>query len=168
MNFTMLCNCLRTSSCCAIVVMRCCWGIVPAIVCEFHHVVQLFVNFIMLCNIGHEVLLRYCISNCLWISPCCAIVCEFHHVVQLFVYFIMLCYCLCISSCCAIVCAFHHVVMSLNEEYFLTMSLTHWPTEPFPELLPQLKSAPKNLLYLRYTTCDEMIKKGPCHVWLTS
>ena len=40
------------------------------------HVVQLFVNFIMLCN-------------CLWISPCCAIVCEFHHVVQLFWYFTM-------------------------------------------------------------------------------
>ena len=31
---------------------------------------------------------------------------------------------------------------------------------------PDPKSAPKSLLYLSYTTCDEMIKKGPCQVWL--
>ena len=31
---------------------------------------------------------------------------------------------------------------------------------------PDPKKAPKNLLYLSYTTCDEMIKKGPCQVWL--
>merc|ERR1711923_177795 len=68
-----------------------------AIVCVFHHVVQLFVYFTMLCN-------------CLCISSCCAIICVFHHVVQLFVYFTMLCNCLCISPCCAIVCVFHHVV----------------------------------------------------------
>ena len=31
-----------------------------AIVCEFHHVVQWFMNFIILCNCGHELLLGCC------------------------------------------------------------------------------------------------------------
>ena len=31
---------------------------------------------------------------------------------------------------------------------------------------PDAKKAPKNLLYLSYTTCDEMIKKGQYQVWL--
>ena len=30
-------------------------------------------------------------------------------------------------------------IVSMNEEYFLTIILTNLPTEPFPELLPQLK-----------------------------
>ena len=129
--FTMLWNCLCISPCCAIV-------------CEFHHVVQLFVYFIMLCN-------------CLYISSCCAIVCAFHHVVQLFVHFTMLCNCLWILQCCAIVLEFHHVLIvseywsvvecycgvvvnpchSMRSTFWLV--ITHSPTEPFPELLPQLK-----------------------------
>ena len=32
---------------------------------------------------------------------------------------------------------------------------------------PDPKSAPKSLLYLSYTTCDEMIKKGPYQVCLS-
>ena len=40
----MLCCCLWISPCCAIN-------------CKFHHVAQLFLNFTMLCNCGHEVLL---------------------------------------------------------------------------------------------------------------
>ena len=63
-----------------------------AIVCEFHHVVQLFVNFTMLCN-------------WLWILPCCAIVCEFHHVVQLIVnftncLFVIVCEVVALFGCC--------------------------------------------------------------------
>ena len=105
----MLCNCLCISPCYVIVVIRCCWGIVFVLLgccsdvvlvfnCfEFHHAVQLFVNFTMLCN-------------SLWISSFCAIVCEFqhvvfeyHHIVELFVNFIILCNCLWISTCYAFV-----------------------------------------------------------------
>ena len=137
------------SQCCPFLVMRCCWGIILVlllgwctdfvgvwnwlwislccvIVCEFHHVVQLFVYFTMLCNY-------------LCILPCCAIVCVFHHVVQLFVYFTMLCNCLCIVCCLGVVGMLlrcHYVLWWYFLKSFLPI---HWPTEPFPELLPQLK-----------------------------
>ena len=78
MNFTILCYCLWISPCCAIV-------------CEFHHFVQLFVNFTMLCNTSVVgLLLRCCgvVKNLC--KPYCAIVSEFHHVVKCFVNFTML------------------------------------------------------------------------------
>ena len=49
------------------------------IVSEFHHVVQLFLNFTMLCNCFFDFTM---LCKCLWISPCCAIISEFHHVVH--------------------------------------------------------------------------------------
>ena len=173
----MLYNCFWISPCCAIV-------------CEFHHVLQLFVNFTMLC---YCFWITPCFAHWKWISQCCAIVCEFHHIMHLFVLFIcdftMFCNYHCIlgklgvnriclfhnfvASCCVIINEFHHAVklslvgvllrccwgvvevllrccwgvvevllgycldivevllvyLSLNEEYFLTMTLTNWLTD---------------------------------------
>ena len=93
--FTMLCNWLCISPCCAMLLlvyftMLCyCFWISPccAIACVFHLAVQLFAYFTILCKR-------------LYISPCCAIVCVFYHVVHVvkfFLNFTMLCNCLCIS-----------------------------------------------------------------------
>ena len=71
------------------------WGIF--LICKFHHVVQLFVNWL------NQIQVQSCfvhgnnhhlgsVSSMQWISPCCAIY-EFHHVLQLFVNFTILCYC---------------------------------------------------------------------------
>ena len=71
---------------------------------------------------------------------------------QLFVNFTMLCSCLYSSvfemliGCCLGNVGVLLAIIVLNEEYFLTMILsdwlTDWPTEPFTELLPQLKTQP--------------------------
>ena len=93
----MLCNILQILLCCAILY-------------EFHHVLQLFLNFPILLTE-----LCWC-GNALWY--CCTIVCEFHHifqldicefhVVQFFLNFTMLCNYCWISSHCAIISECHH------------------------------------------------------------
>ena len=90
MYFTMYCNCLCISTCCAMV-------------CVFHHIVQLWswgvVKVLLLCICGVVVW----VCSCLCISPCCDMVCEFHDSLQLCSWGV-------ISSCFAIVWEFHHVL----------------------------------------------------------
>ena len=101
-NFTMLCNCLwidwtrfKVQSCFVhgnkhhLGSVSSIQWISPcsATIYEFHHVVQLFVNFTILCYCGHEVLLRscFCVVGMLYGLLGCVI---------LFVNFTILCYCL--------------------------------------------------------------------------
>ena len=75
--------------------------------------------------------LRYSFSWVLF-GCCCD---KFHHVVKLFVYFTMLCDKILVYSC------FNAFKSPSCIEWgvLFKIILTNWPTEPFPELLPQLK-----------------------------